>query len=179
MHRFVILMVFLGLVIACPVLTTTNGQESDTATPNTLPNISTATMESERLRVHVLELTRSISPSSDHGVTSVLFMVEHLGTDAINSTDIGSLNFSNQDGDRMAMPASECPKSGVTNYQYGRFSPPWHINMPEPADRNRTKIVRFWMCNEIPSKAATLDVQFGRNGKSEKFSFAFAGREGS
>ncbi len=129
-------------------------------------------IEQENIRVQILEIARAFSPGRDHAVTSLLFMIEHSGAGRIKSHQVRSpLKFSNDRGETIALPVSECPKTGDSTYDFKSFSPPWHVQMPKPVDPSRTFIVRQWFCHEIPHQAASIDAAFGIENDLKEFRF--------
>ncbi len=135
-----------------------------------VPEGEEAVMETERIRVHLLEVAQAISPKGGP-LTSFLFMVEHLGDDEIEVVGMTTLNFLDADGKIIPFKAGEAVSSGTANHDFRSFSNPWPVDMPEPRDPKRTKIARHWLSGGVPAQAKSILVPFARNKVSEDFRF--------
>lgn len=171
-HVVACLLLIVSLVVSLGLAGSLTESKSSAVHSDIRPvSFTNSTIELGDIRVHALELTRSRSAWKDHVVTSVLFMVEDLGDDDIESHTNQTLNFSDGEGNRISIPVGGCPKSGTISTPFDNFVSPWHIEIPNPANNSRTRIVRHWMCHEIPSNARKLDVSFGRTGQLVDFTF--------
>jgi hypothetical protein len=144
------------------------GQESS------FPKIDNPVEETDSVRVHCLELSRIASQTSTRTTWSVLFMIEYLGEEPIESLATSSVEFLDEQGKVIALEAggdSSSPQSGGSIIALEQFMSVWPVDMPKPVVGKRTYISRNWFCHPIPPETSALRLHFGKGDSPDSISF--------
>lgn len=130
------------------------------------------TVEHSEIRVTFLEMAQSQTPCGKYASTSFLFLVENTSkTDGIHSQG-APIRFYDEKNDMLFKDASNgLPKtaSTVMNYQNRPHSQlPPNLN---PADIEKTRLVRHSIATRIPRSVAAVEAEFGIDGNNKTYRF--------